>query len=81
MASITEAFSGARLRDIRERAGLYQHDIAARLKDRGIPAHQSVVSQWENGRQAPMVGTLKALAEVLDVTVDDLLDTDTAGAA
>ncbi|HEX3779794.1 MAG TPA: helix-turn-helix transcriptional regulator [Pseudonocardiaceae bacterium] len=74
MASITKAFRGSLLRGVRERAGLLQREVAALLTERGVQTDQSVVSQWENNRQAPLVPTLKALADVLGVAVDHLLD-------
>ena len=55
------------VRDIRERAGLSQADLARRS---GLS--RQVVSLVESGRITPSVLTALALAEVLDCTVDEL---------
>lgn len=58
----------ATLRELRERAGLRQMDVAARVGS--LPAK---VSAWELGRTMPPTRHLAALAEVYSITADELL--------
>jgi len=60
---------GARLQRLRVRKGLSQADIAAHL---GISAPS--ISGWEKGRARPKYARLDALAELLDVSLEELLD-------
>jgi transcriptional regulator with XRE-family HTH domain len=59
--------TGERIKEARKRAGMTQEDLANKL---GIP-YQSI-SQWERGTRKPKYGTLKKLADALDVWVYDL---------
>ncbi|MFP4495178.1 MAG: helix-turn-helix domain-containing protein [Halochromatium sp.] len=53
-----------RLKAARQRAGLTQTEIAARLGvSKALPGH------WEAGRKVPGMAKLEALAELLDVSV------------
>lgn len=70
---ITLPFSPDRLREQRERAGLTQEDLANLTAERGQFVERSTISHIENGRRSPMARTLKALADALGITVDDLL--------
>ena len=54
--------------DLRRRAGMTQQDLAAKLN-----YTDKAISKWERGESAPDILTLVSLAEVFDVTVDDLL--------
>lgn len=56
-------------------AGISQIELAKRL---GITA--GAVSQWECGRCKPSCKKLKALAEILNTTVDDLIEPSQEGA-
>ena len=49
--------------------GLHQGDLA-----KAMGTTQGAVSQWEKGLTKPTAGKLKRLAEILGVTVDELLD-------
>ena len=49
--------------------GLHQSDLA-----KAMGTTQGAVSQWEKGLTKPTAGKLKRLAEILNVTVDELLD-------
>lgn len=62
-----DAFAAA-LREIRKRAGLSQEDLA-----RMVGVERSTVTKWESGQNAPALPTLAKLADVLGVSVDDLL--------
>ncbi len=59
---------GTNFRAARERAGLKQSDIEART---GIKQHY--VSQIENGRQNPTLGTLSVLAASVGLNVGAML--------
>lgn len=59
---------GERLRASRRERGLSLRDLGSRV---GLSA--SLISQVETGRASPSVSSLYALAEELDVSVDDLL--------
>jgi transcriptional regulator with XRE-family HTH domain len=59
---------GERLRAVRRARGLSLRDLAKRLD-----VSPSLISQVETGRASPSVSTLYAIAQVLSVSVDDLL--------
>lgn len=52
----------------RKRAGMTQADLAQKLN-----FTDKAVSKWERGDSVPDVATLVALAELFDITVNDLL--------
>ena len=58
-----------RLRSLRERAGLTQHQLARAVGFGGAER----VSRWESGRSTPRPGALGRIAEILDVPVETLL--------
>lgn len=62
----------SKLRSYRERAGLRQEDVAARLD-----VSQSVVSRWEAG-STPCRKYQRKLAALFGVTVEDLLEKEDA---
>ncbi len=57
-----------RIKEIREKKGILQKDLAARL---GIA--NNTFSQYENGKREPDVETLKRIAEALGVSLDELV--------
>ncbi|MGN8741357.1 helix-turn-helix domain-containing protein [Collinsella sp. HCP3S3_B8] len=65
-----------KLRQMREKAGLTQGDLADKL-DVSRPA----VSSWESGKIRPRLNKLQQLAELFDTTVADLMGEDAAEAA
>ena len=62
-----------RIRELRERAGLSQSELARRM---GL-TRPSVI-QWELGQSLPTSDKLPLLAEVLACTVDELYKKSTA---
>lgn len=58
-----------RLKELRNRKCLTQNEIAI-----SIGVSQNTVSQWENGDRLPRVDKLLLLAEILECSIDDLLD-------
>lgn len=65
-----------KLRQMREKAGLTQGDLADKL-DVSRPA----VSSWESGKIRPRLNKLQQLAELFDTTVADLMGEDASEAA
>jgi transcriptional regulator with XRE-family HTH domain len=70
---------GIRLKRVRERSGMSLREVARQL---GVSP--SFVSQLENGKSQPSVATLYSLAQLLEVSIDELFaeeDRDGATAA
>lgn len=65
-----------KLRQMREKAGLTQGDLADKL-DVSRPA----VSSWESGKIRPRLNKLQQLADLFDTTVADIMGEDAAEAA
>jgi transcriptional regulator with XRE-family HTH domain len=57
-----------RLRELRARRGYTQDHVAKRLG-----CHESAVSRWESGSRFPTGEDLVALADLFEVSTDDLL--------
>src|SRR5438045_1899444 len=58
-----------RMRDLRARQGLKQSEVARRMRlDPSIP------SLWEQGKRLVPANRVRALAEALEVSVEELLD-------
>ncbi|MGM9579499.1 MAG: helix-turn-helix domain-containing protein [Evtepia sp.] len=57
------------MREARTRAGLSQEQLARKLR-----VSRSAVAKWETGKGLPDVENLKALSQLLHVTIDQLLD-------
>src|SRR6516164_10754459 len=58
-----------RMRDLRTRQGLKQSEVARRMRlDPSIP------SLWEQGKRLVPANRVRALAEALEVSVEELLD-------
>ena len=53
---------------LRERRGLSQYQLGAL-----VGVSDKAVSKWENGASTPRIGTIRKLAEILEVSVDELL--------
>jgi len=64
---------GARLKELRQRAGLSLRELA-----RQAAVSPSLVSQIENGKSRPSVSTLYSFARLLNVPVDELFDAEEA---
>ncbi len=60
-----------KLQELRKRKGLTQEELAERLY-----VSRSAVSKWESGRGYPNIVSLKAIATLFSVTIDDLLSGD-----
>ena len=62
---------GEKLKEARKEAGLSQEQFAQKLS-----VSRSAVAKWESDRGMPDVNNLKTMAQLLDVSVDYLLDED-----
>lgn len=56
------------LQRLRQREGFTQQDLATRLN-----YTDKAVSKWERGESTPDITVLKAIADIFNVTVDDLI--------
>ena len=59
---------GQRLARLRKEKGLTQEEVASK-----IVISPQAVSKWENGNSEPDLNTLNQLADIFDVSVDELL--------
>lgn len=71
---LTLPFSPNRLRTLRERRGLLQEDLAKLTVSVGYGVARSTISHLELGDRMPGPPVLKALADALEVGIDELLD-------
>lgn len=60
-----------KLQMLRKHKGLTQEELAAQLL-----VSRTAVSKWESGRGYPNIDSLKAIARLYGVTIDDLLSGD-----
>lgn len=74
--SLALPFSPDRLRKLRELAGLNQQGLADRTAQGGRSVSRGSISHFEIGTRPPSAPALKALADALDVPVDELLEDD-----
>ena len=56
------------IRELRKQKGLSQKELAD-----ACCVHQTAVSQWEKGRTAPAINSLKMLSTILGVSVETLI--------
>lgn len=59
------------IRELRKQKGMSQKELAD-----ACCVHQTAVSQWEKGRTAPDVNSLKMLSEILGVSVETLIGSE-----
>lgn len=62
---------GEKLRDARKNAGLSQEQIAERLS-----VSRSAIAKWETDKGMPDITNLKAISQLLGISIDYLLDED-----
>ena len=62
-----------RLRELRNKSGLTQNEIAAKLGVSG-----QTILNWENGIYEPKINQLIQLADLFDVSVDYLIERKTS---
>lgn len=66
--------SGERVRQMRTKKRMTQADLAARVQTTGVILEQDAISRIESGSRMVQDYELRALAEVLGVTSDWLMD-------
>jgi transcriptional regulator with XRE-family HTH domain len=64
---------GWNLQRLRKDAELSQSDLAERLTERGVPFRQQTVLKIEKGARPLRVDEAAIIAEILDLSVDELL--------
>ncbi|WP_211750412.1 helix-turn-helix transcriptional regulator [Paenibacillus sp. Marseille-Q4541] len=64
------------LKKYREAKGISKEELGTRLGVSGV-----TVGYWENGRNEPRMGKVEQIAQVLDVTTDDLLFDDSSNSS
>ena len=60
-----------KLQELRKQKGLTQEELAEKLY-----VSRTAISKWESGRGYPNIESLKAIAKLFSVTVDELLSSD-----
>jgi transcriptional regulator with XRE-family HTH domain len=72
LAGLTDDMFAVNIHQTRERKKLSQGELARRMAERGFPFYQQTIRRIEEARRKVSVGEAKALAEILDTTVDQL---------
>ena len=62
---------GEKLKDARKESGLSQGQLAEKMS-----VSRSAIAKWENDKGMPDVNNLKAIAQLLNISIDYLLDDD-----
>ena len=65
---------GQNVRKLREQKKLSQDQLAAKLQTEGLGVNQNSISRIETGKRVVADYELKVLADVLNASVDDLLE-------
>lgn len=60
-----------KLQELRKQKGLTQEELAAALY-----VSRTAISKWESGRGYPNIDSLKGIAKVFEVSIDELLSSD-----
>lgn len=71
---LTLRFSGAKLRELRERKGWFQQDLSDKTHEVAERVARDRISRYETGESMPNPRSLAALVLALNCTTDDLLD-------
>jgi transcriptional regulator with XRE-family HTH domain len=67
-------FLGKNIKKIREAQGMSREAFFMRLANAGLSKSYPTIQNWELGRSRPNVANLAVIANVLDVSVDKLLN-------
>ena len=67
-------YLAAKLRDIRERLGLSQEEMAKRLRHVKSPPAPGAISRYESGQREPSLLVLLEYARLARVSTDVLID-------
>lgn len=71
--------SGPRLRALREKAGLSQEELMAKLQLMGMDAERGVIKRIENGSRAVSDLELQLMARYFQVSYEYLIDGEAQG--
>lgn len=66
--------SGATIRRLREKTGLSQEQLAAKIQLMGVPMVQKAISRIETGERVVADYELMLIAQIFGADVKDLLD-------
>ena len=66
--------SGANIRKIREREGMSQEQLAAKIQLMGVPMVQKAISRIETGERVVADYEMMLIAQIFGADVKDLLD-------
>lgn len=61
---------GQNLRKFRQKAGLSQESVAAKLQMQGLDVHQKIISEIELGKYSIRISVLLALAEMYNTPIE-----------
>ena len=73
MNQIFEKCVGANIRKLREKQGLTQEQMSARLQVKGCDITRSAVAKIEVGQRHIYIDELKAIKEILNVEYEEIL--------
>jgi len=62
---------GSNLKKYREKAGLSQERIAAKLQTQGLDISREILSQMERGKYSIRISVLLALVQLYDTPIQD----------
>ncbi len=65
---------GSFLKSLRDEKKMTQQDLANILKSKYLTISSKAISDWENGKTIPEIENLREIAEVYNVSIDEILD-------
>ena len=60
---------GENIKNTRKKIGITQEELAEKLS-----VTRQAVSNWENGKTEPDIETLTKIAQIFDISIDELVD-------
>ena len=64
---------GENLKKAREKSNLSQETVSKLLKEKyGLKINRVTISKWETSSQLPKIDNLQCLAEIYNITIDEL---------
>ncbi len=65
---------GQFIRDLRKEVEMSQEDLSQEFDKRHLTVSKKGISEWENGKTIPNIENLRELADLFNVTIDEILD-------
>lgn len=65
---------GENLQRLRQRAGLSQEVVSARLQVMGLPVSREIISQMELGKYSIRISVLLAMKDIYGATIDEFFE-------